>query len=206
MQRVLPSGNGSGVNQSFNNVVTDKMPFAAVGVLGMDSYDLYKKCNRSFQELKKLDVTQYHDPRYHPPLGRDLFYLPEEEYIKKLENGQQRPLNRDNRNSLPDYHSLCETVTETVRLDDSEYEYQPPLYHEVYCKSHNLLDSLQRATNPSKQKCVHNGFHCVQRSKSLLLVRRRWENECWEPFVKQIASGCDCMWPKSVLGDITNHY
>lgn len=26
MQRVLPSGNGSGVNQSFNNVVTDKMP------------------------------------------------------------------------------------------------------------------------------------------------------------------------------------
>lgn len=72
----------------------------------MDSYDLYKKCNRSFQELKKLDVTQYHDPRYHPPLGRDLFYLPEEEYIEKLENGQQRPLNRDNRNSLPVSHTV----------------------------------------------------------------------------------------------------
>lgn len=56
------------------------------------------------------------------------------------------------------------------------------------------------------QKCVYNGFHCVQRSRTLILVRRRWENECWEPFVKQIPSGCDCMWPKSVLGDITKHY
>lgn len=72
----------------------------------MDSYDLYKKCNRSFQEFKKLDVTRYHDPRYYPPLGRDLLYLPEEEYIEKLENGQQRSLNRDNRNSLPVSHTV----------------------------------------------------------------------------------------------------
>lgn len=38
-----------------------------------------------------------------------------------------------------------------MQLDDSEYEYQPPYYHEIYCKSYNLLDNLRRAVNLSKQ-------------------------------------------------------
>ncbi|KAK9305565.1 hypothetical protein QLX08_003360 [Tetragonisca angustula] len=168
---------------------------AVMAVSGQVTYDLCKKCNRSYHDLRTM---------YERNLVQNVFHLPEEDHTEKLEK-RQWLLSRDNRNSLPEYRSLCETVTETVQLDDSEYEYQPPLYHEVYCKSNALLDRLQRA-NPSKQKCVYNGFHCVQRSRTLILVRRRWENECWEPFVKQIPSGCDCMWPKSVLGDITKHY
>ncbi|XP_006559528.1 uncharacterized protein LOC108003283 [Apis cerana] len=178
--------------------------FAGLTVMAQDCYDVCKKCNRSSQELKPVDIIHLY-PQLHFPLIQDTPYLLEEDFIKNKQN-HQRSLNRNNRNLLPEYHSLCETITKKVQLDDSEYEYQPPYYHEIYCKSYNLLDNLRRAVNLSKQKCVHSGFHCVQRSKTLLLVRRRWDNECWEPFVKQIASGCDCMWPVSVLGDITDHY
>ncbi|XP_076300553.1 uncharacterized protein LOC143218881 isoform X4 [Lasioglossum baleicum] len=104
-----------------------------------------------------------------------------------------------------EYRDLCEIYTKKVQLDDSEYEYQPPQYYEVYCKNYPL-NGNDRATEKTKQECVNPGFHCVQRSKTLFLVRRRWDSECWEPYAREIASGCDCMWPVSALGDIAVHY
>lgn len=127
------------------------------------------------------------------------------EKLEETKNGQQI-LNRDNRNLLPEYRSLCEIVTKRVLLDDSEYEYQPPHYYEVYCKNFSGFGSNQRSASPSKQKCVQPGFHCVQRSKTLFFVRRRWDSECWESYDKEVASGCDCMWPVSTLGEIASYY
>ncbi|XP_014216650.1 uncharacterized protein LOC106645321 [Copidosoma floridanum] len=117
-------------------------------------------------------------------------------------------LYRSNRSLMPEYHSLCETVTRKVELkDDPNYEYQPPHYHEVYCKSYSLMDDEPlKAIVPSKQKCAHPSFHCVQRSRTLFIVRRRWDGDCWEPTTKVVASGCDCMWPVSTLGDVSIHY
>ncbi|XP_034190628.2 uncharacterized protein LOC117608950 isoform X2 [Osmia lignaria lignaria] len=172
---------------------------AAMAVLGDCSYNVYKKCNRSYLQMREIN-------RLHLPLAQDMAYLPEEDYIEERVRKEEQSFDRNNRNLLPEYRSLCETVTKKVQLDDSEYEYQPPHYHEIYCKSYSLIDNIERPVNFSKQKCVEPSYHCVQRSRRLLLMRRRWDGECWEPFSKQIASGCDCMWPVSVLGDITVHY
>ncbi|CAL7942193.1 unnamed protein product [Xylocopa violacea] len=175
-------------------------------VMAQDSYGVYKKCNRSFEYMKSYQspVNFFH-PQLRAHLAQGIPYIPEEEYVEKYEQEQQ-PHDRDNRNLLPEYRRLCEIVAKNVRLDDSEYEYQPPQYNEIYCKSYSMQENLQQTVNPPKQTCVHAGFRCVQRSKTLVLVRRRWDSECWEPFIKEIASGCDCMWPVSVLGDITDHY
>ncbi|XP_012135731.1 uncharacterized protein LOC100878955 isoform X2 [Megachile rotundata] len=178
--------------------------FAAVAVLGNASYDVCRKCNRSYSEM--LERQRVLHSRVLPSAAQFISYLPEEDYIEEREQAEQQSFNRNNRNLLPEYRSLCETVTKKVQLDDSDYEYQPPHYHEIYCKSYSLLDNIQQPVSLSKQKCVEPNFHCVQRSRRLLLMRRRWDEECWEPFSKQIASGCDCMWPVSILGDITDHY
>lgn len=183
--------------------------FVGLAVPAHDAYKLCKRCNISSMMLRMNGPSgsDYYVGQY-DPMAPGVSYLPEEDYVDKLakERAEQQPLDRDNRNLLPEYRNLCEVVTRKVRLDDTEYEYQPPHYHETYCKSYFLLDSSQHPANPSKQKCVHPGFHCVQRSRALSLVRRQWDSECWEPFVQQIASGCDCMWPVSNLGEITPHY
>ncbi|TGZ52717.1 Uncharacterized protein DBV15_02492 [Temnothorax longispinosus] len=122
---------------------------------------------------------------------------------------------------MQEYRNLCETVTKRVDLIDSEYEYQPPYYHEVYCKGYSLLSEDERIVKQlqqviiymsrnltffSFQKCAHPAFHCVQRSRILTFVKRSWENECWEPYTIEIPSGCDCMWPVTNLGEISQHY
>ncbi|KAG7212485.1 hypothetical protein KM043_012798 [Ampulex compressa] len=142
-------------------------------------------------------------------MTRDTSYLPEEDYLDDFEarGNDFQSLERDNRNLMPEYHNLCEIVTKRVQLGDTEYEYQPPHYHEVYCKSYSAIsEESVRPVRPSKQKCAHPGFHCVQRSRTMFMVRRRWDSECWELFTKEIPSGCDCMWPASLLGDITAHF
>ncbi|XP_046815288.1 uncharacterized protein LOC124422620 isoform X1 [Vespa crabro] len=154
----------------------------------------------------KVNFTKFFESH----LRNDLPYLSEkynnDREAEELEDF--RLLDRQNRNLMPEYRSLCETVTRRVQFNDENYEYQPPHYHEVYCKSYSFLDpaSERMTRSSSKQKCAHPVFHCVQRSRTLFLVRRAWDSDCWEPFTKEIASGCDCMWPVSLLGDITAHY
>ncbi|XP_012280824.1 uncharacterized protein LOC105699947 [Orussus abietinus] len=142
-------------------------------------------------------------------LTRDISYLPEEDYnddgIEEKGNSF-REQKRGGRNLLPEYRTLCETRTKRVQLDDAEFEYQPPHYHEVFCKDFGLSLDQGSVFASSQQKCAHPGFHCVQRSRTLYVVRRHWDSDCWEPFTKEIASGCDCMWPVSVLGEISPHY
>ncbi|XP_015108866.1 uncharacterized protein LOC107035790 [Diachasma alloeum] len=148
-------------------------------------------------------------------IPRDVSYLPEDDYdnqgdsdtVEKIEEETQRQLERNDRNLRPEYRNLCETRTRKVQLSDDEFEYQPPHYHEIYCKSYALIDhSVRNPVKPPRQLCAHPGFHCVQRSRTISLVRRRWSDTCWEAIGKEIASGCDCMWPVANLGDITAHY
>lgn len=114
---------------------------------------------------------------------------------------------RDRRHLELDYENLCEIVTEHVELRDEEYDFIPPVYNEVYCKYYSLLSEDERkSVHPSKQKCAYPAFHCVQRSRKLFALRRRWDSTCWEPYTKQIHSGCDCMWPTENLGAISQHY
>ncbi|XP_014607890.1 PREDICTED: uncharacterized protein LOC106788810 [Polistes canadensis] len=169
-------------------------------VLAHDSTALYEKLN--FTKIFESNL------RNNLPILRDLSYLPEEYNNEEFERPKNfGELDRQNRNLMPEYRNLCETVTRRVEFNDENYEYQPPHYHEVYCKSYSLLDrASERTTRSSKQKCAHPGFHCVQRSRTLFLVRRAWDSDCWEPFTKEIAGGCDCMWPVSLLGDIAAHY
>ncbi|XP_051162569.1 uncharacterized protein LOC127282401 [Leptopilina boulardi] len=123
------------------------------------------------------------------------------------ENGNiLHDLNRRARDSMREYKNLCATVTRRVEFEDSIFEYQPPHYHEIFCKNHAPNDGNFNSIQLSQQKCAHPGFDCVQRSRTIFMVRRKWENDCWEPFTKEIASGCDCMWPVLTLGDISIHY
>lgn len=62
---------------------------------------------------------------------------------------------------------MCETVTRKVELNnDPTYDYQPPHYYEVFCKSYSLMDDEPQAKAdaaaaasvvPSKQ--VHSSHH-----------------------------------------------
>lgn len=54
-----------------------------------------------------------------------------------------------------DYRSLCQTRSRRVELSDTEFEYQPPHYLEVYCKSHSLMERVQALTRPSQQVKNH---------------------------------------------------
>ncbi|XP_076652843.1 uncharacterized protein LOC143359071 [Halictus rubicundus] len=183
--------------------------FGSLAYLGETGRGFCKRCNGTYMVTKRAPRNSEY--LYHPrhPLSPlyDSDYLPEEEHSEDqmLRQLGQQPLDRGKKNLLPEYRDLCEIYTKKVQLDDSEYEYQPPQYYEVYCKNYPLNGNDQ-ATAKTKQECVNPGFHCVQRSKTLFLVRRRWESECWEPYAKEIASGCDCMWPVSALGDIAVHY
>ncbi|CAL1682923.1 unnamed protein product [Lasius platythorax] len=177
-------------------------------ILNHVSYVLSRRLNLTQLISESLDPELYYQNALRDiSLARDVSYLPEKYY--NAENGVNKlqQLDRDNRNLITEYRSLCETITRTVEIADPDYDYQPPIYHEVYCKNYSLLDNDERTmTKPSQQKCVHSIFHCVQRTRVLSMVRRRWEDECWEPYTKEIASGCDCMWPVTDFGEISHHY
>ncbi|XP_076300551.1 uncharacterized protein LOC143218881 isoform X3 [Lasioglossum baleicum] len=183
--------------------------FGGLAYLGETGREFCNRCNSTYMITKRSPRNS--ESLYHPrhPLSPlyDSNYLPEEDHSEDqmLRQLGQQTLDRGKKNLLPEYRDLCEIYTKKVQLDDSEYEYQPPQYYEVYCKNYPL-NGNDRATEKTKQECVNPGFHCVQRSKTLFLVRRRWDSECWEPYAREIASGCDCMWPVSALGDIAVHY
>ncbi|XP_014484285.1 PREDICTED: uncharacterized protein LOC106749396 isoform X2 [Dinoponera quadriceps] len=141
---------------------------------------------------------------------RDLSYLPEDDYDTESEAQQNelQSLDRDNRGLMPKYQDLCEKKTRKVELDNSVFEYQPSHYIETFCKNYPLPGEEEvMPRKSSQQKCAHPKFECVQRSRSLLLSKRRWDSDCWEPHtIHEVASGCDCMWPVTSLGDIRTVY
>ncbi|XP_071579360.1 uncharacterized protein [Temnothorax nylanderi] len=179
---------------------------AELFILNHVSYVLSRQLNFTLIKKSFNPELNYQDYLRDIPVARDVSYLPEEYYDAENAIRELQQLNRDNRNLMPEYRNLCETVTKRVDLIDSEHEYQPPHYHEVYCKGYSLLSEDERIVKQLQQKCAHPAFHCVQRSRILTFVRRSWENECWEPYTKEIASGCDCMWPVTNLGEISHHY
>ncbi|KYN13575.1 hypothetical protein ALC57_14282, partial [Trachymyrmex cornetzi] len=138
------------------------------------------------------------------PVIRDMSYPLEEYYDAKIAARGLQQLNRDSRN-MHEYRNLCETITKKVELLDDDYDYQPPHYYEVYCEGYLMLSEDERIMKPLEQKCVYPAFQCVQRSRLLSLARRRWDSECWQPYTKEIASGCDCMWPVTNLVEINEH-
>ncbi|KAH0947404.1 hypothetical protein HN011_009519 [Eciton burchellii] len=178
-------------------------------ILGYVSYGLGERLNLT-QLIKENFASDLYQHSLHDiPMMRDVFYLPEEIYDVKNTAKQKKlqQLARDSRDLIPEYHNLCETITRRVEIADPDYEYQPPHYHEVFCKNYLLLDNNEgMMKRSSQQKCAHPAFHCVQRSRILFLARRQWESDCWEPYTKEIASGCDCMWPITTLGEIIQHY
>ncbi|XP_075213689.1 uncharacterized protein LOC142319900 [Lycorma delicatula] len=103
----------------------------------------------------------------------------------------------------PEFRPLCQTVRRRIELQDEEFEFRPPHYVEVICKSQNPDD---HGILTNKQTCVYPGFRCVQRTQTIFLTRRRFNSDCWETFTQVIASSCDCMWPVSTLGEIGHHY
>ncbi|XP_015433300.1 PREDICTED: uncharacterized protein LOC107189313 [Dufourea novaeangliae] len=186
--------------------------FAGMVYAAHDAYRFMKKIDNDYENSCMLRT--YNDPKtIHPqrqrlPLARDVSY-PDEYYDDDLKQKQaeEQPLDRNSRNSLlSEYYNLCETVTRKVQLVDSEYEYQPPIYQEVYCKNYPIRGDSQTTVNSLKQECVYPGSQCVQKWRTLVLVKRPWGSECWEPYTKEIASGCECMWEKPSLGDIAEHY
>lgn len=121
---------------------------------------------------KRLNLTQLIQKNFGPelsyqeylrdiPVARDVFYLPEEYYdVEKVErelqlNTLQLKMDRDSRNLMPEYRNLCETITKKVELIDPDYEYQPPYYHEFYCKGYPLLNEDERITKPLQQVNLH---------------------------------------------------
>ncbi|XP_043665402.1 uncharacterized protein LOC122627862 [Vespula pensylvanica] len=161
-------------------------PVAELLVLAHDSTALYGKVN-----LTKF--FEGHLRSNHPAL-RDLSYLSEEhDGVEGPKDFQE--LDRRNRNSEPEYPSVCKTKEQLVQLRNTIYDYQPPEYYEIYCKNDQFFDRAEERTrgSSSTQKCAHPKFQCVQRTKTLFLSRRLWESNCWEPITIEIPSGCDCM-------------
>lgn len=160
-----------------------------------------------FKNYDKTIINSKHLSSRNSDMGKTFFLSEDIDNEDYDENGNElRDLNRSARDSMREYKNLCETVTRRVEFDDSVFEYQPPHYYEIFCKSHASDEENLNSIEISPQKCAHPGFDCVQRSRTLFMVRRKWEKDCWEPLTREIASGCDCMWPVSSLGDISIHY
>lgn len=132
------------------------------------------------------------------------------------------------------FQSLCPSKRETIFLNlDLEYEYRPDHYEEVICAGRSIVeeDPFHRPVNiifgthrkptttktilifsptiiPRKlpQVCSEAGFSCIQLNRTLFLTRRVRGMGCWESETRIVPAGCECMWPKHNLGDISAHH
>lgn len=89
------------LENKFSEIITSRDPqLSALAVMGQDSYDVCMKCNRSVANSPPQDLINFYHPRLLAPLRiQDVSRLPEEDYIQ--EAGEQRGLNRDDRNLFP---------------------------------------------------------------------------------------------------------
>lgn len=56
---------------------------------------------------------------------------------------------------VQEYRNLCETITKRMDIIDPDYEYQPPHYHEVYCKGYSFSSEDERIVKPLQQVNLH---------------------------------------------------
>lgn len=54
------------------------------------------------------------------------------------------------------------------------------------------------------QVCNRGNFHCIQLNRTIHLTRRTKGSDCWELEQRVVPSGCECMWPKHVKGEIAH--
>ena len=102
----------------------------------------------------------------------------------------------------PVFQNLCPAVLKPVFLDLSVYrQYR---YDEVTCL-HPYEGPTAVAGNKHNKICGGAGFACVQRNRTILLLKRTRDN-CYETESRTINSGCECVWPKHTLGDIQDYH
>lgn len=102
---------------------------------------------------------------------------------------------------FPTFQPLCPYVRNIVHLDHALYRQSS--YEEINC-----LHSYGPEAPDSKHNkvCGGAGFACIQKNRTIILVKRKHSQNCWETEARTINSGCDCMWPKHTLGDIKDYH
>lgn len=110
------------------------------------------------------------------------------------------PFPRSVGKSITTFQPLCPFVRRTVELD-------PTIYRE---SSYTVIDCLHpyRPEGGSRHNkvCGGAGFSCIQRNRTIILVKRKHNQNCWETEARTINTGCDCMWPKHQMGDIEAYH
>lgn len=102
------------------------------------------------------------------------------------------------------FQTLCPIKRQKVLLNtDNQYEYKPEFYEEIFCSFPFGGSSL---VNERNKVCAESHFSCIQQNQTIFLSRRPRHSDCWEVETRIISSGCDCMWPRHVFGDINGHH
>ncbi|EFX79809.1 hypothetical protein DAPPUDRAFT_304317 [Daphnia pulex] len=128
-----------------------------------------------------------------------------EVYGENTINRNWRPTLTRDRESLPDYQPLCQSINQRVDLHEPDYEFRPPFYHSIECK-HTANKLHHRGHQDGSQICLQSGLSCVQRTKTIQLAKRKIGTSCWTLFSKEIHSGCECMWPVQTNGDSKHRF
>lgn len=115
-----------------------------------------------------------------------------EGYSERSVNLLQRP--------FPTFQPLCPYVRTIVHLDASLYRQSS--YEEINC-----LHAYGPVYEGKHNKvCGGAGFACIQKNRTIILVKRKHDHNCFETEPRVINSSCDCMWPKHTLGDIKDYH
>lgn len=103
---------------------------------------------------------------------------------------------------FPTFQPLCPFERTTVHLDQKLY--RESSYVEINCL-HPYRPDSERGDKHNKV-CGGAGFGCIQKNRTIILVKRKHNQNCWETEARNINTGCDCMWPKHTLGDILEYH
>ncbi|XP_050096005.1 uncharacterized protein LOC126577955 [Anopheles aquasalis] len=99
--------------------------------------------------------------------------------------------------------AVCDTLLNMVYVGNGTdgFEYRPNHYITETCLGSNQYNSYQN-------KCTETGLSCTQIRQKIYITRRKNSGSdskaanCWEHVaLKEIDAGCECMWPKELIGD-----
>lgn len=102
------------------------------------------------------------------------------------------------------FQSLCPSKRLVIPLETIEYVYRPDHYEEVTCY-HSYAPNGDNLSETNKV-CSEAGFSCIQLNRTVYLTRRAKGSDCWESETRIVPSGCECMWPKHIYGDIGTYH